>query len=129
MVEEEILRVTRLRPNHVGALNRVSAEEDRLIRQKSEICQSGSTEEIHRITYKIQAHDVIVSFSRVELDGKATRVSGQIGEFPTESHGRKADEDRRLQSGGLEEVGLSRLASFPSSSIRLPSGQGMYAPL
>lgn len=99
VVEEEVLGVARLRPDHIGALNRITAEEYRLIRRGLAMRQMNSVNRNGQITYEIQTHDIIVSFSRVELDGKATWVSGQIGEFPTESHGRKADEHRSFKSG------------------------------
>ena len=99
MVEEEVLGVARLRPDHIGALNRISAEEYRLIRGRLAMRPMNSLNRNGQTTYEIQTHDIIVPFSRVELDGKATWVSGQIGEFPTESDGRKADEHRSFESG------------------------------
>lgn len=59
-----------------------------------------------RVTHKVQSHNIIVTLHRVELDGKATRVTRFIWELAAQSHGGEADEDRSFLSHAGEEVGF-----------------------
>lgn len=58
------------------------------------------------VTHKVQAHNVVVSFAGVELDGKATRIPGKIRELSAQSDGRVSDEDRGANTRASKKMGL-----------------------
>ena len=57
--------------------------------------------------YPIQAHNVVVALSCVELDGEATGITGRVWELSTKSNGREANEDRSLGPRTLQEARLA----------------------
>lgn len=83
MIKKEVLRVSILRPNHIWALDRVTAKKDRL--------QTISTTRIVSIrqilTYEIQANNIVVALACVEFDRKSSGIPCQIGKFSPKSHG------------------------------------------
>ena len=59
VVKQEVVRSPALRANDIGTLNGISAEEDG----------------------EVETNNIVVTLAGVELDGKATRVPGEIGEL------------------------------------------------
>ena len=100
VIQEKVLWVPRLWPDHVGSLNRISAEKHRLWRNQK-WCKQDSKD-----TYKVQADNIIVSFTSVKLDSKATRISRQVGKLATKSDRRKSHEDRSFHALATKEVCL-----------------------
>lgn len=84
IVEEEVAGVAGLRADDIGALNGIAAEEDG----------------------EIEAHDVVVAFGGVELDGKATGVAAFVGKLTAKGDGRETGEDGGLFTHAGEEVGF-----------------------
>ena len=87
-VEEEVAWVAVLRPDHIGTLDGVAAEEDG----------------------KVETDNVVVALGGVELDGEATGVAGLVGELTAQSDSGEAHEDGGLLTRLLEEVGLGEVA-------------------
>jgi hypothetical protein len=59
-------------------------------------------DEEHR---EVVADEIPVAVLRVELDGESPRVARDFGRIPAADHGRKADGERGLLAGLLEEPG------------------------
>lgn len=58
------------------------------------------------ISYEVKSHDIVVTLTGIELDGKTSRVSGQVGEFTAKGDSGKSNEYWSFQSRRAEEVGL-----------------------
>ena len=82
VINQEVGRVTGLRADNVGTLDRITAEEDG----------------------EVEADNVVVAFSGVELDGKTTRVACFVWVFSAHCDSTKADKDRCLLANTGEEV-------------------------
>jgi hypothetical protein len=65
---------------------------DRGKRKQASNDQQLSLARNYRDTYEVQANDVIVALSCVELDGKSTRISRQIGKLATQGDCREPSE-------------------------------------
>jgi len=82
MVQQEVVRVSGLRPNDIRTLDRITAEEDG----------------------KVQPNNVIVAFASVQLDGKSTRIASLVGELASQGHRGEAYKGGCLLANSREEV-------------------------
>jgi len=105
---EEVVRVTTLRANDIGALDWVTAEEDGLDRSELK-----STFDVILLTYPVETNDIVVTLASVELDGETTRVTGSIWKLTTNSDSRESKEEGRLAANAAEEVRLLYLLDVP----------------
>jgi hypothetical protein len=62
--------------------------------------------------YKVEADKIIISFHRVELDSKASRVSSLVWELPSKSDGRKPNKDGCFFSDRRKKVGFLRHSQY-----------------
>ena len=58
-------------------------------------------------TYPVQAYDIIIALSSVELDSESAGVAGRIREFSAKGNGGEADEDGCFGASGLQEVSFA----------------------
>lgn len=79
IIQKKVLGITVLRADHVGALDRITAEENG----------------------PVETDDVVVTFAGVELDGETAGVARRVGKLTAEGDGGEAHED-----GGLDAFAL-----------------------
>ena len=102
MIQEEILRISGLRPYNIRALDRITTEENGL----HNMGQSRKKVSVVRCPYEVQSNKVIVSLARVKFHGHAPWVPGKIWKFSAQSHGGEPDEYWGLYTGRSQEVCL-----------------------
>ena len=87
VIQQEVVWTTGLRADHVWALNGVSAEENG----------------------EIEAYNIVVAFTSIELQCETAWVAGCVGEFTTQGDRGEADKDWGLNADAAEEVGLGKV--------------------
>jgi hypothetical protein len=84
VIQQEVVRSAALRSNDIWSLDRVTAEKDG----------------------EVESNNVIVSFTGVEFDSKASWIAGKIWKFSSQGDGRISEENGCLDSGTSQEVRL-----------------------
>lgn len=88
VVQQEVRRIPVLGANNIGALNGITTEEHWLCHR----LVAGVLGDLG-MAYKVQSHNVVVSLTGVELDGKTPWISRLIRKLSAQGHSREADKD------------------------------------
>jgi hypothetical protein len=112
VVGKEVLGVSCLGADNVWSLNGIATEEDRLPSLAGEPSKPESTHEV-------EADNVVVSLTSVQLDGKATRVTGLIWVLAADGYSGEADKGWCLLADGGQEVGFLRKCQCVSGNCTL----------
>ena len=100
VVKKEIVWPPSLRADDIWSLHWIATEKDWLF-------ESVKTPNPHWWgAYPVQADNIIISFSSIELDSEAERVSGQIGKLSTQGNGGVPNEDRSFDTRASKEMRL-----------------------
>ena len=87
-----------MRTDDIRTLDWIPAEEDWLLGS----VRARIEEKVKR--YPVQAHNVVVALSCVELDGEATGITSRVRELPAKSDSGEANEDGSLGPCTLQEA-------------------------